>query len=437
MDVIHHLFPESRIGRAVARGMRLALVACMLLSVTAALDMQLLVLLREWVRGYRNDLAPADQISSWAWIWEPSGMAHAIFSVWTYAQLVSYFVAACVMHPSRLRATPAAAASAGTADASPAVLKPVIPHAMLSTASMKSDAGLDRVCTKCRTLKLLRTHHCAVCGTCVELMDHHCPFTGNCVGLLNFRVFYLWICYGLVGIVYACAMSWAPFQLCFLHPFLAANAQAKQAWQEQHGLLCGRLGRASYLFLPAFFGALSTAFIWAMQSALIARDVTTIEYLKSITSLRIRMQRPEAVQKDDEKRKQSAAAPPRRKQASPSTASGSASLSLASADFMELRTDDGEEGTFELGERDVADMESGTPMGTDSPSADAAGSALSSAAAASPSSRKPQSYNPHKSFRLLVLQNHAWWTMLLPPWTLAWLSPNTRSSSAHDQRLHR
>ena len=440
MDVVHHLFPESRIGRAVARGMRWALVSCMLLSVTAALDMQMLVLLREWVRGYRNELDAADEASTWAWIREWNGLGHALFSVWIYIQLVSYFVAACVMHPSRIRPP---LTSAGAAASSSPMPKPMIPHAMASTPSMSSDQELDRLCPKCRTMKLLRTHHCAVCNCCVELMDHHCPFTGNCVGRGNFRVFYLWVCYGVAGVCYACVMSFVPFERCFLQPFLAGSGDAKALWQSNHGLLCARLGRASYLFLPAFFGALSTLFIWGMQTLLILRDVTTIEYLKSITSLRIRMQRPEEVRKDEERRRAAAAAAAgagagatRRKQASGSSGSGGAAATASSLDFGS----DGDEG-FELVERDAADMESGTPVagaGADSAAAAAGGSPLSSSPSSSP--RKAAPYNPHKSFRLLVLQNHAWWTMLLPPCMLHWVSPNSARSGSggeHDQRLHR
>lgn len=65
-----------------------------------------------------------------------------------------------------------------------------------------------------------------------------CPFTGQCVGLSNFRAFYLFLCYGLLGISYACYMSYAPFKLCFLASF---GVEAEE-WQRTSGPLCEKVG---------------------------------------------------------------------------------------------------------------------------------------------------------------------------------------------------
>ena len=186
MDVIAHLFPESRLGRAVTRGMRVVLASCMLGCVTAALEMQLTVLLPERMFGFPNFALPVDpdgHLPLLSWILSPSAIAHATFSVWTYVQLVSYFFAACSTPPSRIRtkavdvtAVAAAAGDATTAAVGSAGARVVVPlHALSSSAlqaAARGSSGASTMCRRCLTPKLLRTHHCRICNTCVELMDH-------------------------------------------------------------------------------------------------------------------------------------------------------------------------------------------------------------------------------------------------------------------------
>ena len=54
-------------------------------------------------------------------------------------------------------------------------------------------------CTKCKSNRPKRSHHCRVCGVCILKMDHHCPWIANCVGEKNEREFI----YFLMG----CTMS--------------------------------------------------------------------------------------------------------------------------------------------------------------------------------------------------------------------------------------
>jgi hypothetical protein len=209
-----------------------------------------------------------------------------------------------------------------------------------------------------------------------------CPFTGNCVGLTTFRSFYLWVCYGFIGISYACFISFLPFKYCWYDGLFTSKhgdvTTLKAAWTAEHGELCARLGRGSYLFLPAFFGWLSTAFIFVFQSALIRADMTTIEYLKGLTQFKLRLRAPENVAQDAATRDKGR----KRRNA---------------AQEQEMEHD-------EMHEHDADLMESGSPV---------AGSIAPSAAStvAGPSF----AYNPHKGFRLLVFQDQPLWTLFVPP----------------------
>ena len=49
------------------------------------------------------------------------------------------------------------------------------------------------ICTICKEIKPLRTHHCSICGSCVIKMDHHCPWINNCIGINNHRYFLLFL----------------------------------------------------------------------------------------------------------------------------------------------------------------------------------------------------------------------------------------------------
>ena len=213
-----------------------------------------------------------------------------------------------------------------------------------------------------------------------------CPFTGNCVGLSTFRSFYLWVCFGLLGITYASYISFWPFKYCWYDgiPPHGVDASAKDLykleWNHLRGDMCQRLGKGAYLFLPAFFGWMSTLFIFAFQSALIYTDMTTIEYLKGLVKFQVKLSAPTEIRQDQQRRDK------RRK-----------AVGATQSDVLIDDTDDTEL-TSEYGATAVDLLEGGA-----------------SADAIRFSSINALPYNPHKSFRLLILQTLPWWTLFVPP----------------------
>lgn len=156
MDLVSYLFPHSRVGRAVTRAMRYLLVSSLVMIVTAALYLHLTVLLREHVADYANLLPDGDESESAHWATQPKAIAHILFSVYVYMQLLSHFFDACHTPPSRAR--------------SDAHLRSPSPSGADDEAEV--DGQKTRWCSSCGVPKLLRTHHCRNCNTCVELMDH-------------------------------------------------------------------------------------------------------------------------------------------------------------------------------------------------------------------------------------------------------------------------
>lgn len=392
MDVIQYLFPKSRLGRAVTHFMRLILMVSMVFSVTAALYMHFTVLLLEHTNGYA---APAPSVN-----W--SAILHGLFSLWVYAMLLNHFADASRHHPSRIRRAKAAGPN-GTV--------------LVSPTSHVDDAHDDddsRMCTQCRVPKLLRTHHCRICNTCVELMDHHCPYLGTCVGLTSFRSFYLWVCYGTLGITYATYISFWSFKYCWYDGLTPRGFSAdeklafRDAWRGANGPLCTRMGSGSYLFLPAFFGWLSTLFIFCFQTALLRADMTTIEYLKGLTQMSLKIKAPEEVKQDTQRRVQ------RQEAGGGGLARFKRKNAGVAADADNFEDDDAADADHALlvdQGPDVGLLEAGSPIAMTFQAAASAAASLGSTVAGSTSF----AYNPHKSFARLVLQKKPVWTLFCPP----------------------
>ncbi|PAV72100.1 hypothetical protein WR25_20787 isoform E [Diploscapter pachys] len=52
------------------------------------------------------------------------------------------------------------------------------------------------MCTRCKSFRPPRAHHCRVCKRCIRRMDHHCPWVNTCIGEFNqkyFLQFLFWV----------------------------------------------------------------------------------------------------------------------------------------------------------------------------------------------------------------------------------------------------
>lgn len=180
----------------------------------------------------------------------------------------------------------------------------------------------------------------------------------------------------------------------------------KTSFDTERGQLCHRLGRGSYLFLPAVFGWLSTLFILVIQTLLISRDITTIEYLKGLTEMKVRLEQPKEIQQDKvrrEKKKKNV----RRKNVIQMNEIGMNSNGMVVDDGDDV--DDVDVDVDDHGHT-VDLMESGSPVGgmmIDGGVGSTTGSIIGSTTSFA--------YNPHKSFRLLIIQQQPLWTLFVPP----------------------
>lgn len=67
------------------------------------------------------------------------------------------------------------------------VLRP--PEMLVANSVMVKGNGGFRFCSKCKSWKPDRSHHCSSCDKCILRMDHHCPWFGICIGFKNHRFF--------------------------------------------------------------------------------------------------------------------------------------------------------------------------------------------------------------------------------------------------------
>ncbi|KAE9414321.1 hypothetical protein Angca_006189, partial [Angiostrongylus cantonensis] len=80
-------------------------------------------------------------------------------------------------------------------------------------------AGRNKYCYMCMSLKPDRAHHCSSCGRCVVKFDHHCPWINQCVNYTNYKQFLLYIFYSTLTVVWFLITSLE----CFVRFILNAN----------------------------------------------------------------------------------------------------------------------------------------------------------------------------------------------------------------------
>lgn len=68
-------------------------------------------------------------------------------------------------------------------------------------------------CSKCKTNRPRRSHHCHICGVCILKMDHHCPWIANCVGEKNEREFIYFLLGCSISSIFSFFLTLANFTL--------------------------------------------------------------------------------------------------------------------------------------------------------------------------------------------------------------------------------
>eukprot|EP01132_Coremiostelium_polycephalum_P005026 gene5026-6255_t len=131
-------------------------------------------------------------------------------------------------------------------------------------------------CRYCKALKRpgSKTHHCRICKRCTTGMDHHCPFISNCVGSKNHHHFIIFLCMLLVGVGYACFLSYFPFRDCLMTPASLITPDQLD--------LCYTLSKYNYIFICASLVEAPIVAILIWQFYVVHTDTTTVELLQQL-----------------------------------------------------------------------------------------------------------------------------------------------------------
>ncbi|ADM11311.1 DHHC-type zinc finger-containing protein [Encephalitozoon intestinalis ATCC 50506] len=67
---------------------------------------------------------------------------------------------------------------------------------------MKQTIAKIKLCSKCKTYKPPRSHHCGTCKRCYLKYDHHCALLNTCIGFHNYKFFYQFMILNLVSVIF-------------------------------------------------------------------------------------------------------------------------------------------------------------------------------------------------------------------------------------------
>ncbi|UYI27401.1 DHHC palmitoyltransferase [Encephalitozoon cuniculi] len=67
---------------------------------------------------------------------------------------------------------------------------------------MRQSIAKVKLCSKCKTYKPPRAHHCGTCKRCYLKYDHHCALLNTCIGFHNYKFFYQFMVLNLVSTVF-------------------------------------------------------------------------------------------------------------------------------------------------------------------------------------------------------------------------------------------
>lgn len=64
---------------------------------------------------------------------------------------------------------------------------------------MKQSMAKVKLCSRCKTYKPPRAHHCSTCRRCYLKYDHHCTLLDTCIGFHNYKFFYQFMVLNLMS----------------------------------------------------------------------------------------------------------------------------------------------------------------------------------------------------------------------------------------------
>ena len=172
------------------------------------------------------------------------------------------------------------------ADTDPLALGPPTTSWTMVLTGKKQPGAFEvptKYCKTCSIWRPPRCHHCRVCDTCVDTQDHHCVWLNNCVGRRNYRYFYVFV----GG---AAAMAIFLFGSSIGQITRYASIHDVDFVKALRATTANRV--AFFLF---FYGLLAFAYptaLWGYHAFLIARGITTREYLISNKFLKKDRHRP-------------------------------------------------------------------------------------------------------------------------------------------------
>lgn len=291
-DVLHHAFPGSRIPRLAASATRpmfrimsaACAIAALYLFFMAFLPLQIHQQAVERT-NYEANNHSADQPN----IVTKKSIGDIVCAI-CLSILAVYIVSTMMWHYC---------VASGGAE-SPIQFDSQI-HNQSSNQSVKHTV---KRCEKCNAAKYHRVHHCRTCDRCCVLFDHHCPFTASCIGESNFRSFWLWLTVCTIGLTYSCALSFQSFNKCILHRSSLPKLEHTLRFQDTLNWMydtssdqshyqsinqpfwtleyCRSMGNLPWTFLCVAFGLASVALLWAAQTWLVSRQMTTMEWIVGI-----------------------------------------------------------------------------------------------------------------------------------------------------------
>lgn len=139
LDMLLPFLPATRLRTIIARSMKIILMSSMVFCVTYSAYLNVVVFI------------PATYPSS-----PLLSLFHHLLTLYLYLQLMSYYIAACTLEPSR-----------------PLPLAHEQQSGDEERQEQESTTTPARICSICNCYQYARVSHCHICNRCSELMDHH------------------------------------------------------------------------------------------------------------------------------------------------------------------------------------------------------------------------------------------------------------------------